>query len=353
MKNRSGELFDSTRRGLLKSSSALLTAACAAPLDWVSRNAPRVDMHFHVFQSAEIGRQVKQSPIWEYGDKPDLVESASLGSTAEALGDIRKAAFDRVVVAGILPMNFTRIETRAAWPKIASDAQRNDAEAALNDQIAVELAAYNDWVTGLAKRSRAFIPFVGADLGAPEGFDHLAMLEELQMDKGAKGIKIHPVIDQRAANDHAMWPIYDACVQLGLPILSHSGPSPAGASVQHGEPNAFHDALRAFPDLKLIVAHLGGASWRQTRALAEAFPNILFDLCEIIAYTGAPNAPTVDDVGLLIKEVGPHRVAFGSDYPWYDLDVTVSQLMNLPHLSTEEKEAILGRNAADFLQLEI
>ena len=68
-----------------------------------------------------------------------------------------------------------------------------------------------------------------------------------------------------------------------------------------------------------------------------------FDLCEIIAWTGAPRAPTTDQLGRLIRQIGPERVLFGTDFPWYELDRTIDQLMSLPHLSDEEQMCIRDR----------
>ena len=41
----------------------------------------------------------------------------------------------------------------------------------------------------------------------------------------------------------------------------------------------------------------------------------------------------------------------GSDYPWYDLDHTVERVMELPLLSDEEKQGIIGANAVNILNL--
>ena len=53
----------------------------------------------------------------------------------------------------------------------------------------------------------------------------------------------------------------------------------------------------------------------------------------------------------MIRNVGPHRVMMGSDFPWYDLDHTVDRVMSLPVLSEEEKSGILGSNAVRILGL--
>jgi hypothetical protein len=148
-----------------------------------------------------------------------------------------------------------------------------------------------------------------------------------------------------------MLPIYRTCEELGLAVLSHSGSAKQGA--RFGEPASFAGVLQAFPNLTLVLAHLGGANWEQTAKLAHTFRHVTFDLCEIIEWTGAPNAPSRDELARLIREVGPDRVMLGSDFPWYDLGRTADLVMSLPLLATEEREAILGENAARILRLPV
>jgi predicted TIM-barrel fold metal-dependent hydrolase len=148
-----------------------------------------------------------------------------------------------------------------------------------------------------------------------------------------------------------MHPIYEACIDLGIPVLSHSGSDRDGAGF--AEPTAFAAVLRRFPDLNLVLAHLGGGAWRQTAAFAEAFPRVSFDLCEIIAWTGAPNAPSTKELAKLILDVGPQRVMLGTDFPWYDLADTANRVMDLPLLSDKQKTEILGANAARILGLPV
>ena len=120
---------------------------------------------------------------------------------------------------------------------------------------------------------------------------------------------------------------------------------------QFAEPAAFAPVLRAHPHLKLLLAHLGGGRWQQSADLASAFPNVYFDLCEMIAWTGAPNAPDLGELVAMIKQIGPDRVLFGTDYPWYDVERTANLVLDLPGLSPEEQSAILGHNAIELIGL--
>ena len=44
---------------------------------------------------------------------------------------------------------------------------------------------------------------------------------------------------------------------------------------------------------------------------------------------------------------------FGTDFPWYQVDRTIDQVMALPHLAQEERQGILGTNAVTHLGLRV
>ena len=170
-------------------------------------------------------------------------------------------------------------------------------------------------------------------------------------ERGARGIKLHPVVQRFEANDPRMHPVYRACAEMGLTVLSHTGPSRDGEPF--AEVPAFAPMLAAFPGLTVLLAHLGGGKWQDTLAVAEAFPNVAFDLCEIIEWAGAPNAPTAEELARLIRNIGADRVVLGSDYPWYEPAHSADLVLSLPLLSQAEKDAILGENAARILGLPV
>ena len=287
---------------------------------------PRVvDVHVHLFEQADDPMR-DDYEIWEYGAH-EGVECGSRRGTVE----------DLVAVVGTDPRAHCVI--LGMWG-------RDDA-AALGAGGVVE---YNEWVLATAAASPHLTALVAADprvLGGPLGADHLRACAE----RGARGIKIHPIVQGFHPDDPRMGPIYDVCVELGLTVLSHSGSS-RGASPR-ADPFVFGAVMEQHPGLHLLLAHLGGASWHQVPPLAAAYPSLSFDLCEIIAWTGAPGAPTADELGRLIRDIGAERVLFGTDFPWYELDRTIDQLMALPHLSDEERRGILGENAIRRMGLDV
>jgi predicted TIM-barrel fold metal-dependent hydrolase len=110
--------------------------------------------------------------------------------------------------------------------------------------------------------------------------------------------------------------------------------------------------LERHPDLPLVLAHLGGAAWREVAKLAAAFPSARFDLSEIVSWSGrAPGAPTAFELSALIGTIGADRILMGSDFPWYEPGDVAAAVEALPDLGAEERAAILGGNAAEQLGL--
>jgi predicted TIM-barrel fold metal-dependent hydrolase len=297
-----------------------------------------VDVHVHVF--AEPDDPMRDGyDIWEYGELPGVAVGERRGTVDDLLDALDAEPCAHCVVLGMFV-------PEAALAAGVDHGQSEDAAVLWPDQ----LRAYNQWILETAQRSPHLTPLVAADpaaLGGKAGATHLRQA----VDAGAKGIKIHPLVQGFFPDDPRMEEIYTLCEELELTVLSHSGT--ARTAPQFADPFAFAGVVEAHPRLHLLLAHLGGASWHQVRDFAAAFPSVSFDLCEIIAWTGAPGAPTADELGRLIHDIGADRVLFGTDFPWYDLDRTIDQLMALPHLADEERRGILGENAIRRMGLDL
>jgi predicted TIM-barrel fold metal-dependent hydrolase len=295
-----------------------------------------VDMHVHVFPRADDPMRDGYE-IWEYGT-PENVEFGKRRGTVEDLMDaLDDRPYTHCVILGMF------------IPELgASD--DHDQGAHRGQALPDRLQAYNAWILETAALSPRLTPLVAADpsvLGGASGAAHLRRAVE----RGARGIKVHPVLQRFMPADPRMEETYAVCEELELTVLSHSGV--ARQAPQWADPFAFADVMRTHPRLRLVLAHLGGAGWHKVSEFAAAFPSVAFDLCEIIAWTGSPGAPTADQLGRLIRDIGADRVLFGTDFPWYELDRTIDQLMSLPHLSDEERRGILGENAVRRLGLDV
>lgn len=286
-----------------------------------------IDTHLHLYRTAEDGAAGKRGyEIWEYGQRHGVHFSDRTGDPASALDGMAAAGCSVAVVVNLHDVHRPGVPVRD------------------------DLVAYNRWLCELARSDPHFYPLIGVDPHVMSVADNVAHLGEM-VREGARGIKIHPPVQRLDLADHGLWPIFETCDRLGLVIVSHSGPSRDGSG--RGTPESFRPVLDAFPQLRIVLAHMGGQSWRQLPAIARDYPGLHFDLCEIIEWLGGTTAPTREEFADLIRTVGPDRVMMGSDFPWYDIDHTVDLVLDLPGLSQAEKHAILGETAAAFFDLAV
>jgi len=309
----------------------------------------KVDTHIHLYSSGEEGQWWKAGyEIWEYGGRAGVHFSKDTGTLEETVAALGRGEFAQGVVVNLFSADLFRQQYESALPPEADAAERARALAQFDATIGERYVAFNRWLMDMLAEVPTISGFVAMDpwvLSPERNVEHLREMAE----RGARGVKLHPVVQKFEANDPRMHPVYQACIEMGLTVLSHTGPARDGEPF--AEVPAFAPVLREFPGLTVLLAHLGGGKWQDTLAVAQEFPNVAFDLSEIIEWAGAPNAPNAEQLAALIRDVGPERVVLGSDYPWYEPAHTAELVLSLPVLSQAEKSAILGENAARLLRL--
>jgi predicted TIM-barrel fold metal-dependent hydrolase len=302
----------------------------------------RVDAHLHVYPTRAAGRaDIEGYPIVEYGEKEDVRLSSRDGDVTDAIAALDAADLDLAFVLQSfeLPGN--------PWAPGPQDAGRWPLENPPHAAFADALRASNAFVGSLADADPRLLPFVTVHpgvLSARACGEHVAELADAGR---ARGLKLHTIGQRIHPGDPAMWPTYAALSERGLPVVAHCGPDRHGAGLS--TPAAFAPVADAFPDLKLVLAHLGGGDWRDTAAFAAAHPGVRFDLSEIVSWTGSTVGPTAAELTALIVEIGAERVLLGSDFPWYEPADVIEALHDLPGLAEEQRALILGANAAALL----
>lgn len=298
-----------------------------------------IDIHTHSYPRPEIGRQAMQGEGWSpyAGTVPELREAMTRGGIGIA------------VMANLTPVPDMRDAALARLPADLAGPARAEAEARLPEELRSRLVRRNRWT--LEAADPALLPFIGLD---PSVMTPAEMRDELEacVEAGARGVKLHPIVQRLPPATAALWPVYELCQELGLPVLFHSGFLGRSEWNAFARPSGFVDVLQAFPDLRVVLAHLGRGHFDEAVALAERFPQVVFDTCAVVTTAAVPWRLDDADAVRLLRQIGIGRVCFGSDYPWFDPAADAAHVAALSGLTEGERAAILGDNARRVLDVD-
>jgi predicted TIM-barrel fold metal-dependent hydrolase len=156
--------------------------------------------------------------------------------------------------------------------------------------------APNDRTLEHAQRSGdRLIPFVRLDMN--EG-----PIEEAVrcLDRGARGIKLHPRAQRFLLNDQRLAPVFELAAERRVPILIHGG---------RGLPPIADDLGRLvehYPEAQLIIAHAGSADLAALAGRLAGRSGVFFDT--------AVWSPV--DLLDFFHQVPPEQILYASDYPY-------------------------------------
>ena len=163
-------------------------------------------------------------------------------------------------------------------------------------------------------------------------------------EAGLRGIKLHPDFQGVDILDYRMYPIYDACSELGMICVFHSGWDPVSPEDTSVTPDHVLRISKLFPHFRMILGHLGGlAMWDDVEEMLCG-RGILMDT----AYTRGMISP--EQMTRIIRKNGAENVLFGSDCPWQSSREVADLVDSLP-LSSEEKDRIFYKNALELLDI--
>jgi hypothetical protein len=120
------------------------------------------------------------------------------------------------------------------------------------------------------------------------------------LDRGARGIKLHPRAQKFSVGDARLEPIFALAVERDVPILVHGG--------RGLPPIAAHLAtlVERHEGVRLIIAHAGIADMAGLAGRFAGVPGVYFDTS---VWSGI-------DLLDLFHQVSPEQVVYASDYPY-------------------------------------
>jgi len=208
---------------------------------------------------------------------------------------------------------------------------------------------YIDWLYDTCSSDDRLEPFIGVDPN--RGAEGLKMIDRLMKKYEPKGIKMYPATGFYP-DDEKYSKYWDLVNDHGLIVVTHAGMALPPLDEKYCHPVNMLDVAEKHPDMKIIIAHLGGKFYDELFEVMDRCDNVYTDCSALQGWL--PSEPEVV-LSRLKETVGryPKRVVFGTDFPLYDTRFSTMQfirLINEGDWGTQRmKEDLLGNNMAKVL----
>ena len=192
---------------------------------------------------------------------------------------------------------------------------------------------YNDWIANtVAKYPDRLIGFAAVNPWHAGAADEV---RRASSEKGLRGLKLHPFLHGYSLAQHDLVdPIFEACRDVNIPVLIH------GAGEWSNMPLQFDEMARAFPDVQIIMAHMGTIwGFQDALLVADRRPNIL--LGTALAFS--------EYIRLAVQRVGAERVVMETDTPAHAFEAEMAKIeIAVPDRAA--REMVMGGNLARLLE---
>ncbi|MFH1480598.1 MAG: amidohydrolase family protein [Pseudomonadota bacterium] len=297
-----------------------------------------VDTHVHLYRNARQGWLGRA--IYDRIDKGGTLE--------QLLRYMEEAGVDQAWVINAWPTQGLLQAGVARLSDSLSGGALEKAKAEVKADVGAKLSRANDWLCSTSTIAPGkVVPLIALDPFL--GSEWMVKDIEDKYRKGARGVKIIATWGEFYPNDRALWPAYETLAGLGMVVVAHSGGSNVLFEVKgtdYASPRYWDEPLSQFPNLKVVLAHLGyhwmfgyGEQEQKERLdLVRKYPNVYFDLSQNNEF----GYSTFEEE--MIREIGVDRVLWASDWHAHRAIMSLEGLKNCG-LTEEEKRKILGGNA--------
>lgn len=153
---------------------------------------------------------------------------------------------------------------------------------------------------------------------------------------------------QNVSPEHTGWRnLYLYASENKLPMLAHFGYTPISrVNMSYCMPKRLHAVCKEYPELRVVIAHMGWPWIQETFILLESYEHVYADLSVMAANLSTKQ---ILDVLNQAKHRGVlHKLLWGSDYPIFTLNNTVSFLQGIRARTTQS--GLLTQEQWDHIQ---
>lgn len=166
----------------------------------------------------------------------------------------------------------------------------------------------NDEVAGFVAQAPDRLVGVGS-VNIARPMDAVREIRRCVNELGFKAIRVLPWLWELPPTDRRFYPVYAACVDLGVPFCTQIGHTGPLMPSEVGRPIYLDQVALDFPELTIVGGHIGYPWTEEAVAVATKHENVYIDTS---AYTvGRYPAELVR----FLKGHGAGKVLFGTNYP--------------------------------------
>lgn len=206
-----------------------------------------------------------------------------------------------------------------------------------------------------AQRPDTLIPFMSLDPTQPGWQVEMRHGDEVLR---FRGIKLMPMYAGFRADDPSLDDLWQFANGRRLPVLLHAGTTfVSQAPLECTLPRFIDNVAMRFPELRIVLAHLGHPYEAECVAVVRKHPNVYADI-SALHYRPFQLYHSL----MLAQEYRVwNKLLFGSDYPFTTVNASIHGLRHLndmlagtalPRLDEKEIEAMIHRPALGLLGLE-
>lgn len=196
-----------------------------------------------------------------------------------------------------------------------------------------------------SKLEPRILPFTAADMSLP--IDEMCAKLRRDIGRGAKGLKLHPVLQNVRLLDDRMYAAAKVFAEVDLPVVIHVGEGiyyhenvDYPWCSKYGSMDDFFEFAHNLPNQVIVGAHCA--------AFADTFMEGCKGLENVYSDTSFSSVTAVKNA---LKVMGPDRIMFGTDYPFtyekFNIQVINEALADNP----VTKDKIFYGNIARLLHL--
>jgi predicted TIM-barrel fold metal-dependent hydrolase len=184
----------------------------------------------------------------------------------------------------------------------------------------------------------------------------LREISDFLKDGLVKGLKLYPGYEPFYPHDKRLQVVYDLALEYDVPVMFHSGDTytPRGR-IRYSHPIHIDDVAVDFPDLKIVICHVGNPWIKDCMEVVYKNSNVYTDFSGLVLgdFTDRFEKYMKGQLEEMMLYAGePRYMLYGTDWPISTMRSYIAFMKQLD-LPQEQKELIMWKNAAKLFKIDV